>query len=413
MFIKIFNDVVVPFFPGTRILNTNPVIPQYNGVPLVAQIGQPRNLRVIPYKGARFGIEVQRSQAFSSEEKILMDFLIKYSERLHKVDIRFYNETVSSIHTEAVSSFILNDSDFFYNLLLRLSEWALYTYEGQKISTSIGIVNGDNLTSDIHFDNIAQLDFAKVLGNGHDSLMLFDLQGKFYGYQTVKFDETTATGYYPIRFIHLAGWAQQGNTCVTLTRSGDILVFKNGNLLFAKRMGAWTYYSHEIIQKQFTSNAIAKNTLPVFRRALYDTALDLSYSKTGGCIGVINLNKVQQALQSGIVDVKERFNVGSDDLKVRLLEKVINKTPFHQLNRLLRLEIASIDGATVLDRQGNYITAGSILQIPGGSTGGGRTAATKALSKFGIGIKISNDGYIEAYDRNEVRLFRLGLPDRK
>lgn len=412
-FKDVFNDVVVPFFPGTKILNIEPMIPQYNGVPIVAQIGQARNLRVIPYRGASFGVEVQRSQAFSPEEKKFIEFLIGNAKRLYGVDQRYYNETVSSILTEAVSSFVLSGSDFFYNLLLRLTDWALYTYEGQKISTSIGIVSGDNLRSDIHFDDIAQMDFAKVLGNGHDSLMLFDPRGYFQGYQIAKYDENTASGYYPIRFIHLAGWTQQGNTCVTLNRSGDILIFKDGSLLFARRMGVWTYYLHEIIQKQLTNNAMAKNTLQVFRRALYDTALDLSYSKTGGCIGVVNLNKMQKALKSEIVDENERFNIGSNDFKVLLLETIVNRTPFYQLDRLLRLEIASIDGATVLDRQGNYIAAGAILQIHGGSTGGGRTAAAKALSKFGIGIKISNDGYIEAYDRNKVRLFRLGLPDRK
>ena len=35
--------------------------------------------------------------------------------------------------------------------------------------------------------------------------------------------------------------------------------------------------------------------------------------------------------------------------------------------------------------------------MPGGSAGGGRTAAAKRLAQMGVGIKVSEDGYIEAF----------------
>ena len=46
---------------------------------------------------------------------------------------------------------------------------------------------------------------------------------------------------------------------------------------------------------------------------------------------------------------------------------------------------------------GSFYCAGSIGAVPGGSSAGGRTAAAKQLAIFGVGIKISEDGYIEAY----------------
>ena len=56
-----------------------------------------------------------------------------------------------------------------------------------------------------------------------------------------------------------------------------------------------------------------------------------------------------------------------------------------------------MDGATVVALDGSFYCAGSIVSVPGGSSGGGRTAAAKRLAELGVGIKISEDGYIEAY----------------
>lgn len=407
-FKTIVNDVVCPFFPGSEIRESTPIIPGYHGVPIVAQLKQPRNLRILPYVGATWGIEFYRMQSFSDKEKAFIRILIECSQRLYDIDQKYYNEVLSSIQTEAVASFVMVDSKFLYQVLLLLNEWAMYTYEGQKISTSIGIEESETGPSDLHFDSVKFMDFIKILGNGHDSLMIYDKVGNFHGYANLNFTEAEATGYYPLRFIHIAGWSQNDKTCVTLTRNGDVLIFQNGDLLFAKRMGKWIYYTHDVIQKQFTNNAIAKNTNPELRRAIYKTALDLSYSRTGGCIGVVNQTSEENARKSRIIAEDERFDNGSSNIKVSLLQKIICNRPFYDLDRLLRLELASIDGATVINRQGSYIAAGSIVKVKGGSTSGGRTAATKALSNFGIGIKISNDGYIEAYDRNQKRLFRIG-----
>ena len=42
-------------------------------------------------------------------------------------------------------------------------------------------------------------------------------------------------------------------------------------------------------------------------------------------------------------------------------------------------------------------SVGSIIQNDKGSSGGGRSAAAKKLSKNGMAIKISTDGYIETF----------------
>ena len=93
------------------------------------------------------------------------------------------------------------------------------------------------------------------------------------------------------------------------------------------------------------------------------------------------------------------------DTRTRLLSRVTG-LPFQQLDRRLRQQILSMDGAVVLKHSGEVVAAGSIIKVPSGSTGGGRTAAARALSSLGLGIKISADGPITGY-RNRKEVFRL------
>jgi hypothetical protein len=80
---------------------------------------------------------------------------------------------------------------------------------------------------------------------------------------------------------------------------------------------------------------------------------------------------------------------------------MIGAQTFQQLDRRLRQEVLAIDGATLLDHHGRILAAGAILQIEGGSTGGGRLSAAKALAKLGLGIKVSQDGGILGFQDEE------------
>lgn len=93
--------------------------------------------------------------------------------------------------------------------------------------------------------------------------------------------------------------------------------------------------------------------------------------------------------------------------------KIIGGRKFYNLDRKLRLELMGIDGATIVDAEGEILAVGAIIKIEAGSTGGGRLAAAKTLSKYGMSIKISNDGRIEGFrmDKQKLRvkpLFVLG-----
>lgn len=71
------------------------------------------------------------------------------------------------------------------------------------------------------------------------------------------------------------------------------------------------------------------------------------------------------------------------------------------LSRAVRKELLGLDGALVLCPNGTIYAAGAILKLGMIDLGnqGGRSAAAKTLSRYGLGSKISEDGMISGYKK--------------
>lgn len=165
--------------------------------------------------------------------------------------------------------------------------------------------------------------------------------------------------------------------------------------------------------------------------AIYSTILDVSFAHTGGIIAVVNNSKLKNHNILSVVDNLQVFEThdklfesyieerkrknGKQNIKQSDLEKdfeklykkrqfiksllpVPTKVLFSDIDRKLRSELCSLDGATIIDSDGYVVAFGAIIQNNSGSTGGGRTSAARKLSEFGnFAVKISTDGYIELY----------------
>ena len=94
-------------------------------------------------------------------------------------------------------------------------------------------------------------------------------------------------------------------------------------------------------------------------------------------------------------------------MKRQIIQKLIGDNKyFGNINRKLRNELVGLDGATIIQKDGQIVAFGAIIQSEKGSSGGGRGAAAKTLSKYkGLSIKISTDGYIEVYSDYELKYF--------
>jgi DNA integrity scanning protein DisA with diadenylate cyclase activity len=128
-------------------------------------------------------------------------------------------------------------------------------------------------------------------------------------------------------------------------------------------------------------------------RAVYASCLDASFARTGACIAIAN-----DADGRNLRDYLNRgdllLSAGTE--KATLLSHLIG-LPFQRISRPVRQEVAALDGAVVLDREGVVLAAGAIVRVPGGSEGGGRRAAAIALSRLGLAVKVSADGGITAF----------------
>lgn len=177
-----------------------------------------------------------------------------------------------------------------------------------------------------------------------------------------------------------------------LNRTGEILVIQNGQLVFARRGGDWHFLTHEpvITQMKCPHNKEV-------RRAVYASCLDASFARTGACVGIMTSGNIRK-LKAVAPEPGDHIQTGSS-VKAQLIRDIIGRKTFQELDRRLRHELLAIDGATILNHQGEILTVGAILRIKGGSSGGGRLAAATELGKYGTGIKVSQDGGIIGFYR--------------
>ena len=66
-----------------------------------------------------------------------------------------------------------------------------------------------------------------------------------------------------------------------------------------------------------------------------------------------------------------------------------------------------MDGAVIIDRRGIVRSVGAILTIKPGSEEGGRMAAARKLSDYGVAIKVSEDGGITGLWKGKI-VFHFG-----
>jgi hypothetical protein len=135
-------------------------------------------------------------------------------------------------------------------------------------------------------------------------------------------------------------------------------------------------------------------------------AVDASFARTGACIGIVSSSNGTR--WRAIAVHNDDYIAGGRSTKARAIAKAVRQKKFYELDRRLRQELVAIDGATIISHEGDLLAVGTILKIPGGSAGGGRLAAARALGNLGLGIKVSQDGGIVGF---HYRYRNLGLKE--
>jgi hypothetical protein len=302
-----------------------------------------------------------------------------------------------------------SDSEFetFLSLIINtLETWSAQTYEGVRISTSFG-TDSSSIEAENNYDNFAKEDFAKVLSNGFDTIVEFSKRGAFLRY--IGLNDNNNSDSAPYRYSSFAAYTSGNDKyAFILNRNGEILIFRKGKLFFAKRRGEWRLFTHDAVLTQLSFGS--RKTEPELQKAIYVSALDASFARCGGCIGFVQKSDLTKLQKKNIIKEEDWLESG-DSQKTKALKKFIDNTKFHNLDRRIRQEILGIDGATVIDYEGNILTVGAILNISQEETisagGGARLAAARSLSEFGYSLKISEDGEIRAFGKSNKE-FRFG-----
>lgn len=384
---------LVPMFPGSRIQDA----PVSVDIGEQVEVEDSHSLLVKPDPSWPNCFRFHSTQVFEADDvKIVKQFIRAFQEKLVASDQPFFQYLLNKCPEDVVAWSVqhrLMDDGLLPDIIAVLKRWAIETYEGHPISAAIGVDPSPDPShiSNVHLLDIANKSYTKVLSNGMDTLLVLSPSGHVVEHLSLprvaeQPTSFTRRPFAPWRHLPLAMWSSRQRVVFALNRQGEILVFKDKKLRFAFRGGTWSHFAHASMLDRMG----ASTTLT---RAVYASCLDISFSRTGGCIAVCSGNTSKQP--SEFLNAKDFLSPPTTD-KAILLHHLIGQS-FPSIPRPIREEMAALDGAIVLDESGTVVAVGAIVRVPGGSDEGGRRAAAKALSRLGLAVKISADGGITAF----------------
>jgi hypothetical protein len=341
--------------------------------------------------------EIKRAQVFTLTEKRFIKNYLNGLDSLSKLEdeglIEFLSKkTISKVAASSVSNDV-EITDTIEKVIDILDVWSSETYEGRSISTSILINSaGVAINPKLQFEDYIVQDFAKVMSNGFDTVAEIDKKGCLIRHFCPKITDNH-TWKSPYRHVNICALTEgNDNVAIILNRHGEIMIFKSNELILARRRGVWLIFSHDTVSKKMTFRS--KKFNENLRKAIYSTALDVSFARSGGCVSYYYKSMIKKGMEK--LDAKDIF-ANKDSIKSRSLLP-FEEVGFIDIDRRLRQEIVGIDGASIIDSEGRIIAAGAIVKITESTEdGGGRSAAAKMLSEFGVSLKISSDGKITVY----------------
>lgn len=428
-----------------------------------------RYLYFYPHKNSLFGFRKLISKRFSD---VNLPLIRKVLEELRKVMYRAdsTSRTKNYINFDqckknyefavqrAIISWIFGEyNENIERLLSLLEKWSIRTHEGRKVPFAFVI----DYLRQIDDGGICYIDFLEdeysaTLSDGITSIIELDLRCNYVDYHSITegniFRESRLNGN-PYRFSQVIDQFTDKRVGIFLLTSGDIILVKDQSIKLVKREGNWLNFDKQVLfsvlefeNERFSREDKKPLVSSKLMEQIYSTALDVSFSHSGGIIAVVSdyesvtkpskidsIEKAKGDSQSyenetfGIIDyiddISENNVLDFHDLAKRypsefdnprmkkrfakreIIQNLIKKydNTFEKIDRKLRCELVSMDGATIIDSKGKIISIGAIIQNDSGSYGGGRGSAAKKLSKYGMAIKISTDGYVEIYIAERIK----------
>ncbi|MBQ4132756.1 MAG: hypothetical protein IJD04_03350 [Desulfovibrionaceae bacterium] len=373
---------------------------------MVSSSGKAR-LKVYLSEESRIYFALQSHTPYSAQEKEFIEKIILKFREMRVLENKFYHLVGRASVELAIAEFINPEyAETIYKVIQIYNQWSTQTYEGERISHSIAIDfkrKGEQKSRLMDFINA---DFVKILGSRPQTVLTIDNEGYILDLESVappeEGEDEMESLLAPLCVAGPALWSNQPDRAlVHLTSKGEILLFKGGKAMFAKRRAQWRSFPHSMLTGELANDNLDPMQA-LINRSIYLTAIDVAFEHKGACIGVLDEKPTKYKEGLGRIRSEYLFQAKKANPVARLLATLVGGRKFYELPRQIRQELCAIDGAVILNHQGEILTAGAILKTRGNAgRGGGRTAAATALGETGSGIKISNDGYIEIYSGNK------------
>ena len=198
---------------------------------------------------------------------------------------------------------------------------------------------------------------------------------------------------------------QGGDVCIVLSPSHEIKVFAEGVQQFTFRNANWQLLD---IAAKYEMYAEAVGNRQLAER-LFQTALDLSDARRGALFVLV---RDPQTAMGQLIAPADRLDTMAEPVDFRqspsrrdLMYLLAGRRAL-DMDRTVLEALATMDGATVVDRDGRLLAVGAILLHPvippEVIVEGARTTAALAAARFGPVLKVSEDGAITFYDGEKI-----------
>jgi DNA integrity scanning protein DisA with diadenylate cyclase activity len=300
--------------------------------------------------------------------------------------------------------------DVLPRILDWLHELAQQTYENRSLSFACILTKGRARSVDEpRFpDDFLKKKRYKVLSDGFRTAYEVGCDGRLRGLTDLRASKKrlSASHWFPEWSRDLARASASSACAIALTWQGDIIVLERGTLRFTYRFGTWQYWNHRhlthVLESLCRRQRVPHGRVRTVVASVYRAALDASFRRTGALFVVLGHRKSLRK----IVRMGDAIDDSQRDLQHQVFDRAIGERRVERLSRVVLAELASLDGAVVIDGTGRIQAYGAVLNtrnLRGASaTEGARTKAAMSASRFGLALKVSSDGGISAYFRGRT-----------
>lgn len=292
---------------------------------------------------------LKRSVPFSIEEKIFLEDLV-----LHISSYRAMGRDVMTRGQEIVEKCIARNidagqADMVFRLIRLFSTWAEQKKDGDDTALTAGIYFNKNKTAGENIFARDRHDYLLKLGSARDMMLVLSNNGMILKWENIAGYKAKHPGLLaPLAFENLASWTDSRHkAAICLTPGGEILLFKNKKLLFAKKGRRWRCLPHSLLINNFIMEYDDEDEKSV-RKAAYLTSLDLAFAGRDKDIVLILAPNEENAMKFFFPAAPEVCDA---------VRTIAGSKKFFEIPRPQRTELCLAGETIILDRSGRIIAA--------------------------------------------------------